>query len=128
MDPGVSETTVINRMSSDHFYLDSEWRTSTGQGVSVAIVDSGIDVTHPDLHGRVTESVEARLENKRVVFEHSSTGDSAGHGTACAGIVSRIAPSAILHSIKVLGPGGLGEGQAFLAGLEYAIKKRIRVI
>jgi subtilisin family serine protease len=115
-------------LPQNHFYLDADWRSARGKGVSVAIVDSGIDISHPDLQGKVRESVEARIENKRVVFDPSDTGDSAGHGTACAGIVASIAPDAEIYSIKVLGPGGLGEGQAFLAGLEYAIKKRVRVI
>ena len=111
-----------------YFQLDDSWRSASGKGVSVAIVDSGIDTTHPDLKGKIIESVEARVDNKRIIFDPSDAGDSAGHGTACAGIVAKIAPDAELHSIKVLGAGGLGDGQAFLAGLEYAIKKRYRVI
>lgn len=111
-----------------HFTLDEGWRTASGKGVTVAIIDSGIDTTHPDLQGKVVASVEARRDNTRIVFEESDAGDSAGHGTACAGIISKIAPAAEFYSIKVLGAGGLGDGQAFLAGLEYAIKKRHRVI
>ena len=111
-----------------YFQLDDNWRNASGNGVSVAIVDSGIDTEHPDLAGKILESVEARVENKRIIFDPSNNGDSAGHGTACAGIIAKIAPEAELHSIKVLGAGGLGDGQAFLAGLEYAIKKRYRVI
>jgi subtilisin len=125
---GPTENSNSDIFPTNHFYLDPDWRNATGRGVSVAIVDSGVDTSHPDLDGKVCESVEARVENKRVIFDPSTSGDSAGHGTACAGIVSRIAPDAELYSIKVLGPGGLGEGQPFLAGLEYAIKKRIRVI
>ncbi|MBC7901649.1 MAG: S8 family serine peptidase [Saprospiraceae bacterium] len=111
-----------------YFQLDDNWRRASGKGVSVAIVDSGIDTKHPDLGGRIVDSVEARIDNKRIIFDTSDAGDSAGHGTACAGIVAKIAPDAELHSIKVLGAGGLGDGQAFLAGLEYAIKKRFHVI
>lgn len=108
--------------------LAEDWRSATGRGVRVAIVDSGIDANHPDLRGRVMESVEARIDNKRIVFDPSESGDSAGHGTACAGIIAKIAPDAQLFSIKVLGSAGLGDGQAFLAGLEYAIKQRYQVI
>ena len=113
---------------STYFQLDDSWKKRTGKGVGVAVIDSGIDENHPDLKGKVIESVEARIENKRVLFVPSETGDSAGHGTACAGIISRIAPDAQFHSIRVLGAGGLGDGQTFLAGLEYAIKKRYRLI
>lgn len=112
----------------DYFQIDDGWKDATGQGVSVAIVDSGIDTKHPDLAGRVLESVEAKIENKKIVFYPTEAGDSAGHGTACAGIVASIAPDAKFYSIKVLGAGGLGDGHAFLAGLEYAIKKGYRLI
>ncbi|HEX8288470.1 MAG TPA: S8 family serine peptidase [Pyrinomonadaceae bacterium] len=113
---------------SNFFQIDDDWKTLTGKGVSVAVIDSGIDADHPNLQGKIKESVEAQRNDKRIVFEPSTSGDSAGHGTACAGIIARIAPEAEIYSIKVLGAGGLGDGQAFLAGLEYAIKKRYRVI
>ena len=108
--------------------LDDGWMTAIGSGVSVAVIDSGIDVGHPDLNGKVVESVEAHVEDKKVLFETSDSGDSAGHGTACAGIIAKLAPGAEIYSIKVLGAGGLGDGQAFLAGLEYAVRRRFRVI
>lgn len=104
------------------------WRSCTGRGVKVAVIDSGIDATHPELRGKVVEAVEARVEGKRVVFEASDEGDSAGHGTACASIAARIAPDVEFCSIKVLGPHGLGDGHAFLAGLEWAINNRYKVI
>lgn len=114
---------------STYFQLDDRWKQASGKGISVAIIDSGIDTEHPALNGNVKESVEARVDtNKRIVFDPSTAGDSAGHGTACAGIISKIAPEAEIYSIKVLGAGGLGDGHAFLAGLEYAIKMRYRVI
>jgi subtilisin family serine protease len=110
------------------FRFEDDWRRSTGRGVSIAIIDSGIDVLHPDLAGKVVSSVEARVDNKKVIFDPSDDGDSAGHGTACAGIIAGIAPDAELHSIKVLGAGGLGDGMAFMAGLEWAIKQKYRVV
>lgn len=115
-------------IGATYFQLDESWRSATGKGVSVAVIDSGIDPAHPDLTGKVKGSVEARKDNMRIVFDPSEAGDSAGHGTACAGIIGRIAPDAEFYSIKVLGAGGLGDGQAFMAGLEYAIKQRYRVI
>ena len=113
---------------STFFQLDDSWRTRTGKGVSVAIIDSGIDTTHPDLQGKVIESVEARTEDRKVFFEPSEAGDSTGHGTACAGIISRIAPDTEFYSIKVLGAGNVGNSQTFLYGLDYAIKNRYQLI
>lgn len=119
-----------NRFStiSTYFQIDDDWKLRTGKGISVAVIDSGIDANHPDLQGKIKDSVEAKKDNKRVLFEPSETGDSAGHGTACAGVISRIAPDAEIYSIKVLGAGGLGDGQAFLAGLEFAVKNRYRLV
>jgi subtilisin family serine protease len=104
------------------------WQGRTGRGVRVAVVDSGIDTEHPDLKGKVRESVEAVAENGKIEFRPSTSGDQAGHGTACAGIITSIAPDVDLYSVKVLGPKASGSGDMFLVGLDYAIKQKFRVI
>jgi subtilisin len=104
------------------------WKGRTGRGVRVAVVDSGIDTEHPDLKGKVRESVEAVAEDGRIEFRPSTSGDQAGHGTACAGIITSIAPDVDLYSVKVLGPKASGSGDMFLVGLDYAIKQKFRVI
>jgi subtilisin len=104
------------------------WQGRTGRGVRVAVVDSGIDTEHPDLKGKVKESVEAVTEEGRIEFRPSTSGDQAGHGTACAGIITSIAPDVDLYSVKVLGPKASGSGDMFLVGLDYAIKQKYRVI
>lgn len=123
----VDEAQFLSTMSGG-FRPQVDWRTCTGKGVTVAVIDSGVDTSHPELEGKVVESVEARVDGKKVHFDISESGDSAGHGTACAGIISKIATGAKISSIKVLGAGGLGDGHAFLAGLEYAIKQKHKVI
>src|SRR3989475_3624777 len=100
----------------------------TGRGVRVAVVDSGIDSEHPDLKGKVKESVEAVAEDGKIDFRPSTSGDQAGHGTACAGIIASVAPEVELYSVKVLGPKASGSGDMFLVGLDYAIKQKFRVI
>ena len=107
---------------------DTSWERCTGRGVRVAIVDSGIDTEHPDLKGKVRESVEAVAEDGKINFQPSTSGDQAGHGTACAGIITSIAPNAELSSVKVLGPNASGSGDMFLVGLDYAIKQKFQVI
>src|SRR5688572_8202594 len=86
----------------------------TGRGVRVGVVDSGIDATHPALEGKVKTQVEAIAEQGRWTFPASNSGDSAGHGTACAGIITTLAPDVELHSIKVLGANASGSGEMFL--------------
>ncbi|MEA2172865.1 MAG: hypothetical protein QOD00_457 [Blastocatellia bacterium] len=107
---------------------DTIWKGRTGRGVRVAVVDSGMDAAHPALEGKVKESVEAVAEGGRITFRASSSGDAAGHGTACAGIITSVAPEVELYSVKVLGPNASGSGDMFLAGLDYAIKQRMQVI
>ncbi len=107
---------------------DTRWRQCTGRGVRVAVVDSGIDTEHPDLKGKVHGSVEAVAEDGKINFKPSTSGDQAGHGTACAGIISSVAPDVELHSVKVLGPNASGSGDMFLVGLDYAIKQKFQVI
>jgi subtilisin family serine protease len=108
--------------------FDEAWRSCTGRGVTVAIIDSGIDTTHYDLKDRIKAAYEAERQGNRIIFRDSESGDAAGHGTACAGIVARIAPDAEIQSIKVLGAEGIGDGYSFLSGLEFAINKRFRII
>jgi subtilisin len=107
---------------------DTTWQGRTGRGVRVAVVDSGIDTEHPDLKGKVKGSFEAYVEAGKVSFRPSESGDAAGHGTACAGIITQIAPDCDLYSIKVLGANASGSGDMFLAGLDYAIKQKMQVI
>ncbi|HYE65254.1 MAG TPA: S8 family serine peptidase, partial [Pyrinomonadaceae bacterium] len=107
---------------------DTTWQGRTGRGVSVAVVDSGIDAEHPALKGKVKGSVEAFVEGGKINFRPSAAGDAAGHGTACAGIITSIAPDVDLYSVKVLGANAAGSGEMFLAGLDYAIKQKMQVI
>src|SRR5205809_7340184 len=100
----------------------------TGRGVRVAVVDSGIDTEQPDLKGKVKGSVEAVAEEGHINFRPSTSGDQAGHGTACAGIITSVAPDVDLYSVKVLGPNASGSGDMFLVGLDYAIKEKFKVI
>lgn len=113
---------------SQEMTVSDVWRTKTGRGVSVAVIDSGVEAAHPDLIGKIKESVEAKGENNKVTFVPSDGLDAAGHGTACASIIAGLAPDAEIYSIKVLGADAAGAGMPFLAGLEYAIKRGFRVI
>jgi subtilisin len=104
------------------------WGGSTGKGVRVCILDSGVDAAHP-LVGEVQRSVAVSIgENDEVVVADDTEGDLCGHGTACAGIVRSLAPECELVSVRVLGAGFTGSGGVLLAGLRWAVEEGFDVI
>ncbi|MGH3524264.1 MAG: S8 family serine peptidase [Mycobacterium sp.] len=100
---------------------DWAWGGSSGAGVKVAVVDSGIDATHPDV-GPVQGYVAIREdENGELVYDTEPHDDSFGHATACASVIRSLAPDCELYSVKVLGGGATCTGKVFTAGLRWAI-------
>ncbi|MEA2594371.1 MAG: hypothetical protein QOF01_840 [Thermomicrobiales bacterium] len=102
------------------------WGGSTGSGVKVAIVDSGVDASHPAV-GSVAGYAAVNATPEGIAIDTAPHGDSFGHGTACAGIVRSLAPDCEIYSVKVLGPGLVGKGAVFIAGLRWAIENGMRV-
>jgi subtilisin family serine protease len=94
----------------------------TGRGVRVAIVDSGVEGSHPALGGRLVESVSVERRGGDWAVVPVPATDLVGHGTACAGIVHALAPEAELVSVRVLGADNRGHGGAFATGLRWAIE------
>ena len=103
------------------------WGGSTGAGVKVAIVDSGVDAGHPDV-GHVEGYVAIDEGSEGLVFDTEPHEDLFGHGTACAGIIRSLAPDVEIVSVRVLGRALLGRGAVFVAGLRWAIEQQIRVV
>jgi subtilisin len=112
--------------------LDRElaWGGADGSGVTVAIIDSGVEPDHPAVGGMLRRSmvVELDAEGEAHVVDDPSAIDVVGHGTACAGIIHALAPGADLVSIRVLGPDNRGKGSVFAAGLEWAIGEGAGVV
>ncbi|WP_350279882.1 S8 family serine peptidase [Kribbella sp. HUAS MG21] len=103
-----------------------------GSGVQVAVLDTGVDATHPDLDGKVRESQD---------FSGSPTGtaDHFGHGTHVAATIAGtgagaggtrkgVAPKADLLVGKVLGDDGYGYDSWIIAGMEWATSKGAKVV
>lgn len=101
------------------------WGESTGAGVRVAVLDSGVDADHPQV-GRVEGYVDVRGRDS-IAHETSEHEDEFGHGTACAGIIRSLVPDCELYSIKVLGPLLMGRGAVFAAGLRWALDNGMHV-
>jgi serine protease AprX len=102
----------------------------SGRGIKVAIVDTGIDPAHPDFRGRIAATT---------YFKGSSYADDNGHGTHVAGILAGsgaasggryrgVAPEASLYIAKVLDADGNGLMSDVMAGIEWAVEQRVRVI
>jgi subtilisin len=108
------------------------WGASTGRGVRVAIVDSGIEVDHPAVGGQVRGGVivsyDGRKRTKVRIEEDNEKIDLFGHGTACAGIIHNLAPEAELFSVRVLGRDLTGRALQFAGGLRWAIENDMQVI
>ncbi len=108
------------------------WGGSSGSGVKVAIIDSGIEKDHPALEKSVQGGVivewDAEERNKVRYVEDKDLIDLSGHGTACAGIIHAIAPDAELYSVRVLGRDMTAKALQFAGGLRWAIENEIQVV
>ena len=110
--------------------VDREWAWggSTGRGVRVCLLDSGVDAAHPHVGGLAESLVVSVGPDGEPVVDEDVDGDVCGHGTACAGIIRSLAPDCSLTSVRVLGPGWSGTGEVLVAGLRYAVEQRFDVI
>jgi len=99
-------------------------------GVRVAIVDTGVDMKHPDLAGHV-ESVWD------FIHQDDDARDDNGHGTHCAGVVVAqpdgvgvlgVAPGVTVLAVKVLDAEGLGTWSQVAEGIVAAVRRRADVI
>jgi subtilisin len=105
----------------------STFAGADGSGVTVAVVDSGIEPGHPAVGGRVVRSVRVELDGETTRVVDDEGGDVVGHGTACAGIIHGLAPAASLVSVRVLGPDNRAHGLAFAAALEWVVGQGIEI-
>lgn len=120
-----------DEMSFDAITPSWAWGGSTGKGVRVAVIDSGIEADHPALEGcvEVDRGVAIGVNDEgRVIDQPGPHDDSVGHGTACAGIIHSIAPDARITSVKVLGSGLIGKAASFIRGLGWAVEQGFDVI
>ncbi len=110
--------------------VDRDWAIggSTGAGVRVCILDSGVERGHPlvgELAGAVAITVD---EDGETIAAEDTEGDLCGHGTACAGVVRALAPDAEIFSVRVLGAGFKGSGRTLVAGLRWAVDQGFDVV
>lgn len=115
-------------MTRDWAYGDG-----SGRGVTVAILDSGIEDGHP-LVGGVDRAVAVERDEHAedgedgVRFIDGPHDDLYGHGTACAGIIRTLAPEVRLVSVRVLASNLKGSAFAFAHGLEWCIDHDVDIV
>ncbi|MBU7037848.1 MAG: S8 family peptidase [Theionarchaea archaeon] len=118
--------------------IDAElaWSTSTGAGVKVAIVDTGIDMDHPDLVANIKGGFNA-IAVKGKYRDPDNFDDDHGHGSHCAGIVAAVdnsigvvgvAPEAWLYGVKVLSNSGSGTTTDCIEGIQWCVDNGMDVI
>jgi subtilisin len=110
--------------------ITPEWAMggSTGKGVRVCILDSGVEKDHPMI-GEINGAVAVSLgEDDEAIVAEDTEGDLCGHGTACAGIVRELAPDSEIYSVRVLGAGFTGSGPILMAGLRWAVEQGYDII
>ncbi|RKR89593.1 type VII secretion-associated serine protease mycosin [Micromonospora pisi] len=117
----------------DEFNAKALWKVSTGNGVTVAVIDSGVDGSHPDLAGQVLPGLD--------LVQPGGNGqtDPVGHGTTVAGLiagrnddtrgVAGLAPKAKILPVRVLDAQNRYDDAMIVAkGLRWAVDNGARVV
>lgn len=116
------------------WYLDRihapDLNAQTLPTIRVAIIDTGVDTTHPDLADQIVETIN--------IFAESTMNDRQGHGTHTAGIIAAkpnrqtqtrgICPSCQIIVIKAINDDGYGSDVTVAQGIDDAINAEAKVI
>ncbi len=102
-----------------------------GTGVKIAVIDTGLDLSHPAFEGALAPASEWRdfYGNDAVPQDEGTLGVGGyGHGTAVASIVLQVAPGATILPLRVLGPDGSGDTLMIAQAIKYAVSKGAKII
>jgi subtilisin family serine protease len=100
-----------------------------GSGVKVAIIDSGIDVTHPALAGlTLADEVTVSCDGVNLRIEEGAGGDVYGHGTAVAALLRDVAPGAQVGSFRALDSSNHARSFVIAECVNQAINRGYQVI
>jgi len=130
-DPGRAQQWALTKI-----HADQAWTKTKGAGITIAIVDTGIDLTHPDLKSRIASHYDCTSGS--CVTGSGAGNDDNGHGSHVAGIaaavtgngvgIAGVAPSAKLMAVKVLDSQGSGRCSDIVTGIRFASDHGARVI
>ncbi|HEX5689019.1 MAG TPA: S8 family serine peptidase, partial [Roseiflexaceae bacterium] len=128
-----SDPLFADEWALDHVGANCAWQSTIGSaGVTVAVVDSGVDMGHPDLVERL------RGDGYDFVDDDDDPSDENGHGTNVAGIVGAtidnaeggagLAPGVSILPVRVMNAKGFGSDRSIARGIRYAADKGAQVI
>ncbi|MFC4558080.1 S8 family serine peptidase [Virgibacillus kekensis] len=106
----------------------------TGEGVQVAVIDTGIDYEHPDLKDSYVGGYDLVDLDDDPMETKKDQGLPTMHGTHVAGIIAAdgeikgVAPDADIYAYRALGPGGRGTSVQVIAALEEAVEDGADII
>lgn len=127
--PFVVKSTQILPWGISTINADRAWKLSVGSGVKVAIIDTGIDLFHPDLIANIKGGFNA-------INHKASINDDNGHGTHVAGTIAAadndigvvgVAPEANLYAVKVLDKTGSGRISDVIEGIQWSVDSHMQV-
>jgi subtilisin family serine protease len=117
--------------------VQDAWRTSIGGAVTVAVLDTGVDATHPDLAPNIWHAGDGAY-GVDVTGAGGAPTDPNGHGTAVAGIIaargnngiggSGVAQDARIMAVRVLDTNAVGTTATVVEGMRYALAHGARII
>src|SRR2546422_4123151 len=117
---------------------EAAWARTTGANVKIGIVDTGVDLNHEDLAGKVVESTSCVGSDGDPAKCKGSAQDDQGHGTHVSGIaaaikdngkgIAGVAPDAVLLVAKVLGAQGTGQGSDVIGGMKWVVDHGAKVV
>src|SRR2546423_5039579 len=132
-DPSFKDQWSLSRIGAE-----AAWGRTTGAGIRVGIVDTGVDLNHEDLAGKVVESTSCVGSDGDPAKCKGSAQDDQGHGTHVSGIaaalkdngkgVAGVAPDAKLIVAKVLEATGAGSSNDVTAGIKWVVDHGAQVV
>ncbi len=137
----VSDTDYALQTYLDYLNMGGAWYNYTGSGITVAVIDTGIDTDHPEFAGRISEYSYNATEDKIVkdYNDWSLIEDEVGHGTGVTGVIAAamdgsgtvgIAPDVEIIVIKAEcdSNGNFARTSDLVFGLYYAIERDVNVV
>ena len=107
----------------------SVWKDTAGQGVRVGIIDTGVDLSHPDL--------EDNIKKAGWVLECQNIVDDNGHGSHVAGTIAALdndigvigaAPKVEIYAVKAFSKSGRGNISDVIEGLDWCVQNKVQII